>query len=279
MSNKFASVLTALVVFCSACVTAVATPMTTAQAAQALLASSDRVVEDDNGDGILYCIRQDEVKSATTMINQCINNVFRSCDYRALPDRTYYVDQKTYTLKYILKNDVLDTLAAHQDAVDKWAHFVTTQLFPNGTDRNTVLKLCHLHITRNYGYDREIFANADRDKQLLAQDAYYMVTTGKAICASYAHAFRALVEEVPFDPVTGLVNWSCINPVHMKCAIITDCSIRHAWNAIQDPDGTWFYYDLTYEDPESLDTFHMSESMIHKYPSNWGTAQTNEWNY
>lgn len=65
----------------------------------------------------------------------------------------------------------------------------------------------------------------------------------------------------------------------MKCAIITDCSIRHVWNAVQDSDGTWFYYDLTYEDPESLDTFHMSESMIRKYPGNWGTAQTNEWNY
>lgn len=280
MKNRIASILTAMVVLLSSCVPVIATPMTTAQAAQALTASSDRISMDTQGDGIRYHLYQNENKQWDKFLNNSINTTFRACNIRAVYTMiTYHTNTEDNSTEYIINKASLDALALHQDTVDEWAHFVTTQLLPDGTDRNTVLKLCYLHIARNYAYDREIVANDDRGKQLLAQDAYYMITTGKAICASYARAFRALVEAVPFNKSTGLVDWASAEPDRIKVAIIEDRSVRHAWNAIQDPDGTWFYYDLTYEDPESLDTFHMSESMIHKYPSNWGTAQTNEWNY
>lgn len=280
MKNRMASILTAMIVFLSSCVPVIATPMTAAQAAQALTASSDRFSINRQGDGVCYHIYQNENQRWDKYINNGINATFRACDIQVLTSMiACYTNTEDNSTEYIINNAALDTLALHQDTADEWAHSAATQLFPDGTDRNTVLKLCYLHITRNYGYDWKIIKNNDREKRTLSQDAYYMITTGKAICASYAYAFRALVEAVPFDPTTGRVSWNCVNPTYMKSAIITDYSIRHAWNAIQDPDGTWFYYDLAYKDPESLDTFHMNESMIRKYPDHWGTAKTNEWRY
>ncbi len=169
MKNRIASILTAMVVLLSSCVPVIATPMTTAQAAQALTASSDRISMDTQGDGIRYHLYQNENKQWDKFLNNSINTTFRACNIGAVYTMiTYHTNTEDNSTEYIINKASLDALALHQDTVDEWAHFVTTQLFPDGTDRNTVLKLCYLHIARNYAYDREIVANDDRGKQLLA---------------------------------------------------------------------------------------------------------------
>ncbi len=80
---------------------------------------------------------------------------------------------------------------------------------------------------------------------------------------STAKAYRALIEAIPFDPATGLVNWECAVPARIKVAIVYNDG--HEWNAIQDLDGTWYHYDLStaaLRDAESLQFFHMPVSKL-----------------
>lgn len=50
-----------------------------------------------------------------------------------------------------------------------------------------------------------------------------------------------MLEAVPFNPSTGLVDWNCVEPDHIRVAIVENG--KHMWNAIQNAQGTWGFYD------------------------------------
>ena len=55
------------------------------------------------------------------------------------------------------------------------------------------------------------------------------------VCIAFSCAFRAMLEAVPFNPSTGLVDWNCTEPDHIRVAIVEDG--KHMWNAIQNDQG------------------------------------------
>lgn len=241
MKNKIFKIIVTVISILSICNTTVsAAPIETSDIIEAFIQTSDKYVKRENGDGILlHTDNLDDYKHWSDYVNSSINTVFRSCSLNTIyPIYSYGPQDGDHYI--ILSSDQLKTLADHQKAVDEWAHFVASQLFPSGTDRGTVLQTSFLHIVRNYPYDDTATSWRDSLKCNQAQDAYYMITNGSGICASYAKAFRALIEAVPFNPETHLVDWECNNPAYIKVAIVKyfHSNVGHEWNAIQESDGS-----------------------------------------
>lgn len=255
MRKHFVAFMMAVAVTMAAALPAYAAPMTNSEAIAALHQADGRVYK--NGDSANITVDLSVTDWSQTIAN-ILSKAFPAC---AQPEigPIYYEYNDGSVRTFTISAAQLATLAEHQDVTNQWANSTARALFPSGTDRNTVLRTAYLHIARNYPYANGIStAEAKR-----AQGAYYMITTGKAICASYTKAYRALVEAVPFDPATGLVSWECAAPTRIKVAIVYNDG--HEWNAIQDPDGTWYHYDLataTLKDAESLQFFHMPVSKL-----------------
>lgn len=235
---------------------ALAAPMSNADAVKALHTADARFCKSADGAEITVDVNNTDW---SVTITQILNKAFPACSQLEMGSMHYTYEEGSPLYTFEISNEQLTTLAEHQDAVNNWADSSARALFPSGTDRNTVLQTAYLHIVRNYSYESTISAENLRQ----AQGAYYMITTGKGICASYTKTFRALVEAVPFNPVTGVVDWECVEPTHIKVAIVYNA--EHEWNAIQDLDGTWYHYELstnTRKDAESMQFFHMPVSKL-----------------
>ena len=256
MRKHFVAFMMAVTVAITTAFPVYAAPMTNAEAIAALHQADGRVYK--NGDTANITVDL-AVTNWNQTITEILNKAFPACGQPEIGPVYYEYDDGSSVRDFTISAAQLATLAEHQDVTNQWADSTAKALFSSGTDRNTVLQTAYLHIARNYPYANGISA-AEVKK---AQGAYYMITTGKAICASYTKAYRALIEAVLFDPVTGLVNWECAAPARIKVAIVYNDG--HEWNAIQDPDGSWYHYDLataTLRDAESLQFFHMPVSKL-----------------
>lgn len=257
MRKNFSTVIASTVMSLAMCFSSFAIPLTTEEAAQAVLATNNIFYR--SADGIRFNTESGNIKYAVnrTLVNT-ISSTFRGCSI-CEAHAVYTLPIGSGTTSVIVYNNQLDILASHQDYVNAWATSVAKALFPSGTDRTNVLKISYLHIARNYPYNDNMTSEEHRD----AQGAYFLITRGFGICASLAKTFRSLVEAVPFNPSTGLVDWECESPTYIKAAIVS--TSQHEWVEIQDADGVWYVYDLATTDrsfQESLALFHKSEAEL-----------------
>lgn len=89
--------------------------------------------------------------------------------------------------------------------------------------------------------------SAEGNKALKAeyQSARHSFTDGKGICATYAYTFSAMVAAIPFDSVTGLVDWNTTMGDRIETCIISNAD--HAWAGVC-LDGIWHHCDVCYYD-------------------------------
>lgn len=266
MKNKFAAIILTGILSLVTCVSAYAAPMTYSEAADALVKTNTGFRS--YGSSVEIDVSEADHGNVWGMMQNGINDVFRSCSYHTLGSYTWYSDG--ISRYYVLNTTQLKELSEHQAAVEEWSRSVATQLFPDGMDRESAILTSFLHITRNYSYDKK--CPDDIEKRREAQDAYYLITNGSGICASFAKTFRSLVEAVPFNPSTWTVDWKCSSPVNIKVAIVENPDI-HEWAAIQENDSSWRYYDCT-----SLSCYALSGDTLDRFDC-YGDASKRIWYY
>ncbi len=99
---------------------------------------------------------------------------------------------------------------------------------------------CYTYILNSYLYDSHV-----KDNNL----AKTMVDTGKGACAAYSSLYRDMINWMDFDE-----NWKLTfdkDKAVSKLDMLIIGGNGHAWNALKDVDGTWRYYDLTFDSKES----------------------------
>jgi hypothetical protein len=157
-------------------------------------------------------------------------------------------------------------LSARQDKIDVWMKKNVSGIIPSGVEHEEAIRLAYDYIMKSLEYDYNI--EKDVDEECLAQGADYVIDHGgKGDCASFSRFFRALVEAIPFDSETGLVNYDVVkeHEYHIRVAIISFNRTQndgHVWTAIQDPDGDWYHYDVAMEMIKNRSYYHINSINI-----------------
>lgn len=179
-------------------------------------------------------------KVITTIIEPAVSTGTRFCDSGELL-RVDYRDSSSGRIYSINSTDIAK-LEGRIAYVNDWLKANMPTIIPSGTDRETAIRTAFNYIIDNYPYDDYL---TSYEQKADAQGAYYVIANGKGICASYSKLFRAMLEYLPFN-TSGVVDYNEPNPTHIIVAIVNDADHTHEWDAIQDPDGTWYYYDITH---------------------------------
>lgn len=122
---------------------------------------------------------------------------------------------------------------------DEWVKANVPNIATNGITREQAKTAVFTYISTNYEYSMDILGDLDKERD--ASDAYSLIAYNTGICIALSCAFRAMLEAAPFNPSTGLVDWNCAEPDHIRVAIVENG--KHMWNAIQNDQGTWGFYD------------------------------------
>lgn len=256
--KKIHTLISSVVLSVAMSFSAFATPMTVQETAQSILAVDNHFYYDS--DGVKYDIPMSDRynTAAISKINALLTSALRGCAVGDFGSQINWCSSDGVTCSITIKKDELSILAAHQDVVDSWADATARAVIPSGTSRDEAILTSYLHIARNYSYN----TNLSNDEVMAAQGAYFMIKNGYGLCASYAKVFRSLVEAIPFNQETGLVDWECTSPTHIK--VVVAASDDHEWNEIQDADGVWYVYDLSASRSiqEALTLFHRTHEEI-----------------
>lgn len=247
------------------------TPKTAEEAAEALAASN-----------ALFYVSGDALHAKGTYdavfwdaMNDAINTVFRACDPSEMDSLTATYDTAApEILSYQVRKDQLQILVDNQSVVDSWLAASVPSIIPDGTSREDAIWLAYTHVVNAYAPDYA--AEADTGyKRKEAQGAAYVLKNGSGICAGLTKLFRSIVEYVPFDSQTGLVNYSAASPEHLRVAVVMNEGVSHEWAAIQLA-GTWYYYDLSIINTANLaERYRMTESQLNQ--ADYGNFAENVW--
>ncbi len=116
--------------------------------------------------------------------------------------------------------------------------YETVQGFSSDAD-NLYDRLLDYHDTliENMVYARD--SEGKPSDERWAHNVIGYVLYGKGVCESYTEMFGIVLtyNDIPCIHVTGNV-------------IQNNETIRHSWNLVQMDDGKWYWFDLTYDDPE-----------------------------
>ena len=158
--------------------------------------------------------------------------------------------------------------------VDSWLAASVPSIIPDGTSREDAIWLAYTHVVNAYAPDYA--AEADTGyKRKEAQGAAYVLKNGSGICAGLTKLFRSIVEYVPFDSQTGLVNYSAASPEHLRVAVVMNEAAGHEWAAIQLA-GIWYYYDLSIINTANLaERYRMTESQLNQ--ADYGNFAEDVW--
>lgn len=151
-------------------------------------------------------------------------------------------DPMSTTFRHYITDEKIQRLVEHQTELDKWSTEMAKKIASDGGSKFATAYCAYRYITDHYSYDydaaSESFAKAE------AQSGYYAMVNGKGICASLSRLFRCLVEAIPFNPDTGLVDWECDNPEYLT--VINVSGNNHQWAAINFGDLIGMrYYECT----------------------------------
>lgn len=264
---KLINTICAVLVATVCMVPAWAEPMTAAQAAQAITdaGSGDFYTY---GNGYLYISGSMDYDTFREKSEEAINKVFRTSNFCDV--RYQYDGNKDVSARFRLLPSEMDKLAYQDDYVLTWCREQVPNIAPNGMTREQAIRAVFDWIIDYAEYDWDYLNESGK-----YQSAYSLLTTGHGICSSYSKLFRAMLEVVPFSAETGLTDWTC-GTEHMEVAIvdyIPEGEDGHEWTAIQDPDGTWKHYDLSYSDYGGSERYGMTEGSFtvceNSNPDDW----------
>lgn len=147
------------------------------------------------------------------------------------------------TYRYTITDDDVQKLIDHQKALDEWSEAAARRVVPDGVAKKTAAKDAYWYITYKFPYDYA--AVEDTNLMLEAQSAYYCLENGKGICASQSKLFRCLVEAIPLNPETGLVDWNCAEPDHLQVYLVKNDNHQFAAIRFEKGDNGILFYECT----------------------------------
>lgn len=151
-----------------------------------------------------------------------------------LSEITYWYTKMDDGYHMLLKDDLLEEYNTEYNQIQDWIENNIQNIVPNGTDRNSALMLINTWLCNHCTYELN---HPTSDKIMTA------FTTGRVSCEGYTNAFNAMVKYLPLE--NGVVNYGAANPTHLDVRLISDDA--HAWSAV-NLDGTWYYFDITFND-------------------------------
>ncbi|MBR4208032.1 MAG: hypothetical protein IKQ88_05520 [Lachnospiraceae bacterium] len=146
----------------------------------------------------------------------------------------------TYTM--VLSAADVQTLQTMHAQTNSWLAQNMPAIVPAGSTKQNAVKLTADWIADHMTYDHS--SMLDRKTLISYQNAMSCFTKGKGVCTTYATAFDAMVNYLPFN-AAGTVDYTCAAPVHKDTKLVTND--EHAWSAILESDG-WHLYDVTFYD-------------------------------
>ena len=146
--------------------------------------------------------------------------------------------------KMIREDDFL-RLSEIEDSCEAFVSANLPEIVPEGTPMDQIPTKAAEWEASHMSYDYNDMYNRDY------QNASHGLLEGKGICATYATAFNTLVQSTPIDPATGLVSYTCPDPVHYETRFVY--SDLHAWSAITCDGGkNWRFCDVTFYDGDGV---------------------------
>lgn len=109
---------------------------------------------------------------------------------------------------------------------------------PNGTAAIDIPVLVANYVGDHCTYDHEAVKIHERLIEMQKLHPFYVY--GRGVCTTYALAFNSIVSACPINPATGIVDWSCEKPIHIRTYAVMNN--RHAWSALSFGQD-WKYYD------------------------------------
>lgn len=163
------------------------------------------------------------------------NTVYRYSDF----DTEFWFYKSLGDNKYV----TYESLMTHIETSRKtkaWADETAAQLIVNGASRTDVAYALASYVHDHVSYAYEAANSTELRRHY--SEAWNAITEGKGACVAVASLFRALYESVPFNPETGLSDWTTQTPVYETVTLYGSSS--HCWSGITNPDGTVSYYDV-----------------------------------
>lgn len=121
-------------------------------------------------------------------------------------------------------------------------------IVPNGTDYRDVPDICARWIADRMTYDEEFLSlyMAGQSKTDPRSETYPFARQcfeyGIGVCETYASALQMMVENVPINPDTMLVDYACVSPKVLS--VYRYHTNVHSFNAVI-LDGKMHYYDIS----------------------------------
>lgn len=168
-----------------------------------------------------------------------------------------------------IDNGYLDNFLNEKDWVEEWCKTNVKNWVLNGASKDVAIR-CVLMYCNGFNYDYNMAKNQTgsmKKEFTLSASSFSMIQKQNGVCVGFSSAFRSLLESVPFDPETGLVNWDSDNPIYMKVAILRNKT--HMWNAVQNDDGTWTWYDATLGSSVSKETVNSMSDYLNSGEIIW----------
>ena len=120
--------------------------------------------------------------------------------------------------------------AGSRDVFEARLGEILNSISSGATDLEKLLIL-HDYIVTHCEYDHS------QSKQGI-YDAYGCLVNGLAVCQGYSEAYHVLLKKLG-----------------IPCKTVYSRDLAHTWNLIS-LNGKWYYVDVTYDDPETTDTFY-----------------------
>ena len=162
-------------------------------------------------------------------------NATRTCSGYEIPE--CYAEYRTNTV--IFDQNKANMIIERTTWTDEWVKANVPNTATYVMTREQAKTAVFTYISTNYEYSLDILGYLDKESE--ASDAYSLIANNTGVCIAFSCAFRAMLESVPFNPSTGLVDWNCVEPDHIRVSIVENG--KHMWNAIQNAQGTWGFYD------------------------------------
>lgn len=176
---------------------------------------------------------------------RAVTDTLHACDAVETGGVQYDADSGGY--RFQITANQINTLIDHQMYVDQWTSQTIPLVAKQGMDRETAIHTVFDWIISHYQY------NSDLNHNILTAESYqgvYAMLTNpdhEGICSSFSKLFRTMIEAIPFNEYQ-LVDYQTSTPNYIKVSLVNNAGLTHEWNAIVDPDGTCYYYDLSAQD-------------------------------
>jgi len=151
-----------------------------------------------------------------------------------IPDRGIFMKDKFNHYDYVLGCSLHES-----EYMEKWLSDNMKNIVPEGVGVDDAVKICYKWIIDHCTYEH---------KDFYSQRAITIVTEGKASCVAYSSLFKMMVNYLNFDKDWKVVYSENIGPGLNQLNMLVICDTDHAWNSIEWIDGSWKYFDLTWDD-------------------------------